>query len=336
MNSEERVDAFGQLGSWLTNLPEAKIDELCTTASLQNPWFTAANVRLALKGIASLLETNKLKEWMGGYDLRQVNSKHVGVVMAGNIPLVGFHDALCVLMSGHRLKAKLSSQDSHLLPLLVNQLVSIESRFEGQFTFEERLNDIEAAIATGSDNTARYFEYYFRKMPHIIRKNRSSCAVMMGEEAEDQLAALGHDVFSYFGLGCRNVSKVYIPSNYDVGRLLKAWEPFAEIKNHHKYTNNYDYQKSILLVNQIPHFDNGSVLLTEHASLVSPIAVVYYQFYEDQKELQGMLRGQAEKLQCIVAANGWYPGSVPFGEAQRPGLSDYADHIDTMKFLSGL
>lgn len=335
MNSEERVDAFGQLGKWLTTLPEAQIDEICTTASLRNPWFTPANVRLALKGVASLLETNKLKEWLCGYDLRQ-DSKHVGVVMAGNIPLVGFHDALCVLISGHILNAKLSSQDSQLLPLLLKQLVTFEPRFEGQFTFEERLNNIDAAIATGSDNTARYFEYYFKKMPHIIRKNRSSCAVIMGEEPDESLTELGRDVFSYFGLGCRNVSKVYIPQGYEVSRLLKAWEAFADVKNQHKYTNNYDYQKSILLVNQVPHFDNGIVLLTEHAGLVSPIAVVYYQVYQDQQELQEMLRMQAEKLQCIVSADGWYPGSVAFGQAQLPGLSDYADHIDTMEFLSSL
>jgi hypothetical protein len=243
--------------------------------------------------------------------------------MAGNIPLVGFHDLLCVLISGHRLSAKLSSQDSVLMRYVVEKLVAIEPRFKDYISFVERMNDADAVIATGSDNTARYFEYYFRNIPHIIRKNRSSCAILRGTETNEQLIALGKDVFSYFGLGCRNVSKLFVPKDYDFKRLLDLWQPYHDVFNHHKYVNNYDYNKSILLVNRTPHLDNGFVLITENKALVSPISVVYYEVGEPDPS--------SDKIQCVVSAE-----HVPFGKTQEPELTDYADRVDTLKFLTAL
>jgi hypothetical protein len=256
--------------------------------------------------------------------------------MAGNIPLVGFHDLLCVLISGHVLVAKLSSQDTVLMEFICNQLKQIDSRFSESVFIEERLTTIDAVIATGSDNTGRYFEYYFRNIPHIIRKNRSSCAVVRGEENEAQLKELGKDVFSYFGQGCRNVSKLFLPVGFDIKKIMKAWEQYGAIVNHHKYANNYQYQHSILLINLIRFFDNGSVILSESKSLVSPIAVVYYEFYSDLTSLENRIQENRDKIQCITSDGAWYPKSINFGKSQTPGLEDYADELNTLNFLCSI
>jgi hypothetical protein len=247
---------------------------------------------------------------------------------------VGFHDFLSVLISGRKLKAKLSSQDSVLLAHLADRLIEIEPAFKGQIQWDERLHHIDALIATGSDNTARYFEYYFRNIPHIIRKNRSSCAVLKGSETIAGLHALGVDVFSYFGLGCRNVSKLYVPSGYDFIELLQTWEVSPKNIDHHKYANNYDYQKALLLVNKIPFFDNGCVLLREETALVSPVSVLYFEYYSDLHDLHQKIEVHREKIQCIVSEDGWFKNSEVFGHAQFPDVRDYADQIDTLKFLT--
>lgn len=262
--------------------------------------------------------------------------KRIGVAMAGNIPLVGFHDMLCVLISGHVLVAKLSSQDTVLMEFVCGQLKKIDPRFNELIFIEERLTSIDAVIATGSDNTGRYFEYYFRNIPHIIRKNRSSCAVIRGQENEAALKELGKDVFSYFGQGCRNVSKLFLPVGFDIKKIMKVWEEYATIVNHHKYANNYQYQHSILLINLIRFFDNGSVILLESKSLVSPIAVVYYEFYNDPTSLENKLQENRDKIQCITSEGAWYPKSVNFGESQTPRLEDYADEVNTLKFLGSI
>lgn len=260
----------------------------------------------------------------------------VGVVMAGNIPLVGFHDLLTVLLAGHRLVAKPSSQDIFLIRYVIDQLVKIEPRFGERIELQDKLNKVEAVIATGSDNTARYFEYYFRNIPHLIRKNRSSCAVLTGEEPASDLELLGLDIFSFYGLGCRNVSKIFIPSGYDVTALFKHWAAYEKVIHHHKYANNYDYNKSILLVNRTPFLDSGFVLLTENKGTVSPIAVLYYERYEHLDTVRDSIRESTSKIQCIVGDR--VPGiqAVPFGKAQYPELDDYADSVDTMKFLTAL
>lgn len=330
----ERIKAFTLLGTKIDQLSAEERTEICDQASYLNPWFVRESIELSLTGISYFLKEENLTRWVSSYRLPDSKNTKVGIAMAGNIPLVGFHDYLSVLISGNEVVVKLSSQDSYLLPKINSWLVEIESRFANKIHFEERLNHVDAIIATGSDNTARYFEYYFRNIPHIIRKNRSSVAILMGEEDSAHLTELGKDVFSYFGLGCRNISKFFVPEGYEFIKLLDSWECYKEIINHHKYANNYDYQKSILLVNKIPHLDNGFVLLTPNEQLVSPISVVYFETYTTQSDLKKKIKIQKDKIQCIVSANGWFDESLPFGKAQFPELWDYADGIDTLKFLS--
>lgn len=335
MNLIERISAFSRLGKQLRTVADMQQD-VFTKAEIKNKWFTQENIKHALAGICYMLDEDKLTKWSSGYSFQHKDPKVVGIAMAGNIPLVGFHDYLCILMSGHRAQIKLSSQDDLLLPYIHETLLSLEPRFNDQLTWVDKLSGYDAAIATGSDNTGRYFSYYFKEVPHIIRKNRTSCAIVLGEETEDELDALGEDVFTYFGLGCRNVSKIYIPEEYDLIPLLRCWEKFAWITNHNKYANNYTYQKSIHLINQKHFYDNGACLLIEDARLVSPIAVVYYEKYGDQEDLKQRISKWTDKIQCIVSARGWYQESIAFGKAQTPEVWDYADNIDTMKFLSKL
>ena len=334
MKLAARVKAFARLGEQINGLPAAELEVIQQGAARANPWFTPASVAMALKGITRFLDEPALHGWTSSYRLEPIQPRTIGVVMAGNIPLVGFHDFLCVLISGNRLKAKLSSQDSFLPAYLYQLLVRIEPAFQDLVQFADRLDHIDAIIATGSDNTARYFEYYFRSIPRIIRRNRSSCAVLSGNEHPDDLHSLGTDVFSYFGLGCRNVSKLYVPVGYDFTKLFQGWEGFSSSTDHHKYINNYDYQKSILLVNRIPFLDNGFVLLKEDPAFVSPISVLYFEYYDDRTQLQEKVMGHLAKIQCLVSAKGWYPGSEAFGKSQFPEVTDYADKVDTLKFLT--
>ncbi len=336
MNLEDRINAFCELGHRVKHVSGSLLETIEKKAAAKNPWFTPESVRLALGGICHYLKEENLGRWLKDYDLDQVQSKTIGVAMAGNIPLVGFHDYLCVLIAGHRSQIKLSSQDEELLPWLHEILTAIEPRFESRVTFVDRLQLYDAAIATGSDNTARYFSYYFKHVPHIIRKNRSSCAVLIGGETREELEELGLDVFRYFGLGCRNVSKLYIPTEYDLIPVLQAWEKFGDIVNHNKYGNNYHYQRSIHLMNQKHFYDNGGVILVEEEKLVSPIAVVYYERYSDQPNLKLRIDGTRDKLQCIASAKAWYQGSIEFGKSQIPDVWDYSDNVDTLRFLTAL
>lgn len=336
MKLEDRIEAFVALGNKIEELSESEKKLIYEHAAQHNAWFTAESVRMALSGIRHFLKQETLNNWISHYPLTDVKGKTIGVAMAGNIPLVGFHDLLCILISGHVVVAKKSSQDSYLITLLTDWLIELEPRFKSMIRFEERLNNVEAVIATGSDNTARYFEYYFRNIPHIIRKNRTSCAVLIGEEDESLLVDLGKDVFTYFGLGCRNVSKLFVPEDYSFPGLLNCWEIYQPIIHHHKYVNNYDYQKSIMLVNGIHHYDTGFIMLTASESLVSPISVLFYETYRNLADLNEKIARQKEKIQCVVSANGWFAGSVPFGKAQLPEVWEYADQLDTMKFLTSI
>ena len=335
MTLEKRIDAFHQLGNRLRTISLDEKEALLARTANENPWFNAENTIRALEGVSKFLDTQVLAKWLSNYTFKG-SPKKVGVAMAGNIPLVGFHDLMCVLLSGHHLIAKLSSNDSVLMKLIRDSLIAIDPSFNSSIFFEERLNGVDAVIATGSDNTSRYFEYYFRNIPHIIRKNRTSCAVILGEESDEEFSTLGKDIFSYFGLGCRNVSKIYVPENFDFVKMLNGWESFQPVIHHHKYANNYDYQKSILLVNQIHFYDSGFLLLTQNDNLISPISTVYYETYKDQSDLTAKLEMHKEKIQCIVSAKGWFKGSIPFGEAQFPSVSDYADGVDTMSFLQSI
>ncbi len=336
MELEDRINAFTALGDKIDQLTESEKEIIVDRAGQLNAWFTPESVMLSLTGIRQFLYKEVLTNWTSRYNLTNQKEKIVGVAMAGNIPLVGFHDLLCILIAGHQVAAKKSSQDPYLITLLCDWLIELNPKFRSTVKFEERLNHVDAVIATGSDNSSRYFEYYFRKIPHIIRKNRSSCAVLMGEEDAALLTELGKDVFTYFGLGCRNVSKIYVPEDYNFPNLLDNWEVYQPIIHHHKYANNYDYQKSIMLVNSTPFYDNGFVMLTASETLVSPISVIFYETYADLPDLNNKLKNHTEKIQCIVSANGWYEGSIPFGKAQQPEVTDYADQVDTMSFLTSL
>lgn len=334
-----RINAFIRLGQFIGDAANGEtIEEWVAAARSRNNWFTPANVRLSLNAIAGeYLDAEKLRTWAESYP-EPAQSRKIGVVMAGNIPAVGFHDALCVLISGHTLLAKPSSDDPLLIRALLAQLIEIEPEFKEYIHFVERLNDSDAYIATGSDNTARYFHYYFAKKPNIIRKNRTSVAALSGSETPAELRALGNDILQYFGLGCRNVSKVFVPAGYDFTGFYQAIEEMApDYLHHHKFFNNYEYNKSIYLVNRIGHSDNGFLLATESEALVSPISVLHYQHYESAEELKALLRESEEKIQCVVAQPSLHlQDALPFGGAQAPGLADYADGIDTMAFLANM
>jgi hypothetical protein len=334
LNHSARLAAFAALGRRLATLSEDELIDLAARARNRNGWFDLPNVRSAINGVVHLLEEPMLSRWASRYRPEPPTPRQVGVVMAGNIPLVGFHDMLCVLLSGHTLLAKPSKDDDFLIRWVANELTQIEPAFAERIQFLERLNAADAFIATGSDNTARYFEFYFKSRPHLIRRNRTSLAILTGREAPEELAQLGADIFQYYGLGCRNVSKLYVPEGYDFVPLLDALQPWHNVLNHHKYQNNYDYNKSILLVNAVPHFDNGFLLLTEMPALVSPISVVHYSTYSQEIDLLDQLTDVAAQTQCLVSAGGRYAGSFPFGRAQSPGVDDYADGIDTMEFLA--
>jgi len=336
MNLPERINAFVALGQRLRSLTQTEKELIYTSAKNENGWFVEESVSLALNGIQKFLDEESLRMWADKYELKNETPKKVGIAMAGNIPLVGFHDLLTVLISGNILHAKLSHQDTFLMKLIIGWITKIEPRFLSKIVLTERLNNLDAVIATGSDNTARYFEYYFRNIPHIIRKNRSSCAVILGEENETDLVELGFDVFSYFGMGCRNISKLFVPQNYDFSILSNAFERYSAIANHNKYMNNYEYQKAILVLNNTPFFDNGFSIIREDSGLVSPLSTIYYESYYDQQQLTEKIDTHSEKIQCISSAKGWYKNSIPFGQTQFPDIESYADNLDTLQFLANL
>lgn len=345
MTQHEYINAFTALGTFLSqfretnnsNEPEqADFENLILGSAHFNGWFVEENVRSAVAGIAHMLEKDKLEKWLASYTFTEnVNPKRVGVIMAGNIPIVGFHDFLCVLISGNTCVAKLSSQDNRLLKAVAAKLVAIEPRFKDRIIFEDgKLENIDSVIATGSNNTSRYFEYYFGKYPNIIRKNRNSVAVLTGDETPEQLIKLGDDIFMYFGLGCRNVSKLYVPEGYNFDNFFNAMESRKKIVFHSKYANNYDYNKAILLVGKQLHFDNGFLLLKEDEALSTPVSRLNYSFYKDINAVKAELETRKNEIQCVVSANpSQFNSGVSFGESQKPELWDYADGVDTMQFL---
>ncbi|MDZ7740790.1 MAG: acyl-CoA reductase [Bacteroidota bacterium] len=349
MNLENRLHAFAQLGKKLLAYqdgdpkdPEHQIlDEIIRKATYESPWFIRMHIEHALAAISRLLKEEELCKWTENYpDLsaRTRAARKIGVVMAGNIPAVGFHDFLCVLMAGHKFLGKLSGQDKILIPALADILLNIEPAFGEMIQFtQDKLQGFDAAIATGNNNTARYFEYYFGKYPCIIRRNRNGVAVLDGSESKTELEKLGDDVFLYFGLGCRNVSKIYLPQKYTISELLPYFDKYTSVIDNHKYRNNYDYFKSIYLINREDFSDNGFLLMKEDSRIASPVSVLLFERYNDPSEVQAILAQRNEEIQCIVAScSSFSDVSIPFGSTQEPGLMDYADGIDTMKFLLSL
>ncbi|MBX7182033.1 MAG: acyl-CoA reductase [Bacteroidia bacterium] len=336
---EQRIASFSSLGkvfeiasSGVDNNLGALIDKL----KAHNGWFTPENVRFALSNWAMLLSESNIKKWVNSYSLANQSPKSIGIIMAGNIPMVGFHDLLCVLMSGNRAKVKLSSKDNVLMAEVIHTLISIQPEWSSYIQIEDGpMKDFEAVIATGSDNSARYFDYYFGKYPHIIRKNRTSIAILTGKESSNDLQQLGWDIFRYFGLGCRNVTKLYVPDQYDFTMFFDAISVFRFVLENNKYANNYDYNKAVFLLNKTPHLDNGFLLLREDAALFTPAALINYQTYANQQELQEMISTQKEAIQCCLG-NQMDFNCLPFGSSQSPDLFQYADGVDTMQFLVGL
>jgi len=327
-----------KLGEYINDPTHSiELEEIKYAARNTNSWFVPENSQLALDTICNyFLQPQLLSEFANNYP-DVLLPKRIGVVMAGNIPAVGFHDALSVILSGHHLLAKLSKDDTPLMYFLLNTLVKIEPELSNSISFVDRINAADAYIATGSDNTARYFNYYFAKKPHIIRKNRTSVAVLTGIETREELKELMQDILLFFGLGCRNVSKLYVPEHYDFTTLFECAEELRPMyANHHKYFNNYEYNRSILLVNRTEHLDNGFLIMTGNQALVSPLSVVYHEAYQSIETLGETFATQKDSIQCIVGNPETTPATISFGKAQQPNLFDFADRVDTMHFLSAL
>jgi Acyl-CoA reductase (LuxC) len=307
--------------------------QLINLSQSHNGWYTREQVYFAIQSWATALTEKNVAEWLSKYKFTIEKPKNIALILAGNIPLVGFHDFLSVLISGHSVLVKTSSNDQHLLPFLAKYLIEIEPEFKSKITFvENKLENFDAVIATGSNNTARYFDYYFKDKPNIIRKNRNSVAVLNGTETKEQLTALGDDVFRYFGLGCRNVSKLFVPKDYVFDAFFEAIFEYQDVIHYEKYANNYDYNKAVFLMSNFKLLDNGFLTLKEDKSHASPISSVFYERYEKLADVQTQLELENEKIQCVVSAN-LIKGSIDFGQTQKPALWDYADNVDTLAFL---
>ena len=338
LNKIYLIDVFSTLGAQLS-YPDDQLNAIINDEYHYNAWFTPQNVDQAVKAIGKMLNKKDLTQWLDKYEIDYEKPiKQVGLILAGNIPLVGFHDVLSVLITGNHALIKASTQDARLIKYVLGMLVKIEPEFQSRYSFVERLENFDAVIATGSNNSSRYFDFYFSKVPNIIRKNRNSVALLTGSETTEQLYKLGHDIFDYFGLGCRNVSKLLVPEDYDFTPFFEAIQSHENIINHHKYNNNYDYNKSIYLVNRNKHLDNGFLLVKEDERIVSPLAVVFWEQYKDIRSAEAFLESESENIQCIVTKANVKAANqvVGFGESQQPALWDYADGVDTMDFLTKL
>jgi len=335
MTLKERISALVSLGQRLKDTSDPKIEMAILKAYQENRWFTPENSKKAINAIQSeFLHEENLLSWTDSYDFSEVTPKKIGLVLAGNIPLVGFHDLLCTFISGHHAVIKTSSKDDSLIKMIIGLLIEENSKCAEYFTATDRLERYDAVIATGSNNTAQHFEYYFRDYPKIIRKNRVSVAVLHGNESQSELELLGDDIFDYFGLGCRNVSKIFIPEDYPIDQLFEAFFKYQDIIHHNKYKNNYDYNEAIWLMGQDQFFTNGFLHLKEEKSLYSRIGSCYYERYDDISKLKEQLTEERENLQCI-STNTAISGltTISLGRCQSPSLNDYADNVDTLEFL---
>lgn len=351
MTLAERKTAFVELGKFLgqfsaeNTTPKEGVQHndlffdnfsnLIELSQSHNRWFTKDEVYFALQSWADALTIDNLDKWLSNYNLDTVEPKTIGLILAGNIPLVGFHDLISVVITGHKALVKTSSNDQHLLPFLAKYLIAVEPRLENAVTFtEQKLEGFDAVIATGSNNTARYFEYYFKDKPSIIRKNRNSAAILTGNESKEELIGLGEDIFRYFGLGCRNVSKLFVPKDYDFTPFWEAIYEYRDIIHYEKYANNYDYNKAVFLMSNFKILDNGFLTIKEDSSYSSPISSVFYEFYENTDAIKQRIETDKELIQCIVSNIDGIDGKVAFGDTQKPQLWDYADGVDTIAFLS--
>jgi hypothetical protein len=347
MELNSKIESFVLLGNFLKDFLDetdrkkhflySELSDAILQAKMMNQWFTNESIEHVLQFWSTCLRKEVMENWLEPY-VPQLKiftpGRNVAVIMAGNIPLVGFHDFLSVLISGNRFTGRLSSDDTELLPALARILIHFNSQWADRIMFtKERLTGFDAVIATGSNNSSNYFNYYFSRVPHIIRRNRNGIAILTGDENEQELSGLADDVFLFFGLGCRNVSKLYLPLGYKFEPLLKAFQHYTNFSLHHKWMNNHDYYRSVFLLNQIPVIDNGFVILTGNQAIASPPAVLYYEYYTNVNDLLERLSLQRDEIQVIVCKKETPGHSCLPGNAQKPGLSDYADGIDTMQFL---
>jgi len=344
MNLNERIESFKKLGRILKQYPNSNdieadyiFKDAARKTEIENPWFTQEQICKSLNSIGESLQEQKIDTWLKPYLKRfesPMNPQTVGLVMAGNIPAVGFHDFLCVLISGNAILGKLSSLDGQLIPAISSFLIETDERWKDSISWTtERLTSFDSLIATGTNNSARYFEYYFRNRPHIIRKNRTGIAILTGNETIEELNGIADDIMSYFGLGCRNVSKIFVPGNYDFKRLLEAIKAYSHYSEHNKYRNNYEFRKSCLLLNKISFIDSGLLLLTQSTSIASPVAVVNFEFYSRINDIQELVIKEMESIQCIVCNFDFPLPHILPGKTQRPELWEYSDAVDTMDFL---
>jgi len=349
MTLETKKTVFVELGKFLNQFSEDSSSRKATVlhndlffddfinliklSQSHNGWYTPEQVYFSIQSWAKALTEENLDQWLSAYAIGEIKPKDIALILAGNIPLVGFHDFLSVLITGHSVRVKTSSNDQHLLPFLAKYVIAVAPKFAEKITFVEgKLENFDSVIATGSNNTARYFEYYFKNKPSIIRKSRNSVAVLNGTETKEQLIALGEDIFRYFGLGCRNVSKLFVPKGYSFDAFFEAIFEYQEIIHYEKYANNYDYNKAVFLMSNFKLLDNGFLILKEDKSHASPISSVFYEFYDDISELQLRLKSESEQIQCVVSDN-LIENSISFGQTQQPNLWDYADNVDTISFL---
>ena len=349
MTLETKKSVFVELGKFLSQFSEKNTSkdpavlhnhtffeafiDLIKLSQSHNGWYTPEQVYFSIQSWAEALTKENLNQWLSVYDVEQNKSKNIALILAGNIPLVGFHDFLSVLISGNTVLVKTSSNDQHLLPFLAKYIIAIEPEFKDKIKFiEGKLENFDAVIATGSNNTARYFEYYFKDKPSIIRKSRNSVAVLNGSETKEQLEALGEDIFRYFGLGCRNVSKLFVPKDYSFVPFFEAIFAYQDVIHYEKYANNYDYNKAVFLMSNFKLLDNGFLTLKEDKSHASPISSVFYENYDNISDIKLRLQTEVDQIQCIVSAN-LIEGSIDFGQTQKPALWDYADNVDTISFL---
>lgn len=339
MNIEERKKVLIQLGEHLRREDDEYLQAVMQRTQYNNAWFTLENQERAVRAIAEqMLVAEKLDRWLTDYAIpRETSPKTVGLVMAGNIPLVGFHDLLCVFAAGHKSLVKLSDKDKFLLPYLLKLMARFDARSEAYFEIVEKMKGFDAVIATGSNNSARYFEAYFSKYPNIIRRNRNAVAILSGDETEEELRNLSQDVFQYFGLGCRNVAKIYVPRSYDFEPLLEILHEHRDLVLHSKYKNNFDYNYALFVLNKVAYKANGCIILTENSAIQSHIAGLHYEYYDDLDGIAEEVNRRENEIQCVIAREELLPlKTYPFGQAQSPELWDYADGVDTMAFLLDL
>lgn len=334
------IQILSEFGNKLNKLVEdynnqkltSDIQELIQKASAINPWFTPENVWYGLSYWASMLHEDNLEKWLETYQKELKNRKTVGIITAGNIPFVGIHDLLCVYLSGHNASVKTSSDDPVLSKWMISMLAEVDQSVAERIRFADRLENIDAVIATGSNNSARYFEYYFGKYPNIIRKNRNSVAIITPDTTDDQLKRLADDVFQYFGLGCRSVSKLYLPEGFDLQRIFGAFYDWRHIIQHHRYASNYDYNRVVYLMSKEPVLENGFFILRQHQALATPVSVVHYEYYTSPDDLALTINQYRDQIQCIVGS-GNSLCTDDFGKAQWPSIDSYADGVDTLQFL---